>query len=146
MQSLGEGLCRAHGKKMKMICYIKQNNDAHTHTGTDMPALDKASMSFTLMLKDAGRCCKTLENVGRCWKTIWTIASRKNESYTSPISSLWSHWLLRCTARWWLCLNNRLPQVKAETDSNANSAAMNITPGKWVSKCRLPQNYMYIYI
>ena len=35
------------------------------------------------------------------------------------MGSLWSHWLLHCTARWWLCLNNRLPQVKAETDSNA---------------------------
>jgi hypothetical protein len=46
-----------------------------TPTCTDMPTLDKASMPFLFMLRDDGRCCKTLENVGRCWKTIWTIAS-----------------------------------------------------------------------
>ena len=47
-----------------MLCTQQNNEDdllhktkqRRTHTGTDMPALDKASMPFQFMLKDAGRC------------------------------------------------------------------------------------------
>jgi hypothetical protein len=52
---------------MKMICYIKQNNDAHTQAPTCQPSIKHQCLSNSClkMLEDAAKRWKMLEDAGR---------------------------------------------------------------------------------
>ena len=47
---------------MKMICYIKQNNDAHTQAQTCQPSIKHQCLSNS--------CLKMLEDAEKCWKML----------------------------------------------------------------------------
>ena len=111
------------------------SNKRTTPTCTDMPDLHKSSICFNVCHTHAWK---------RCWKVLdeHSDHSQSKQINHTPVPKVACDRIDCCIA---LpgdgCALTPSYNKSRLTCVKCHSAAMSITPGKWVSRCRLPQDY-----